>query len=275
MAIGFEMTDLSNLHALGEKVANQTASIDEITDFVSTLMPQAVMKVNSIFSPRQLAKQDRKTERLPIAKRQLSEYRTRLGTMLEYALSTQMDALIEKTFGKDLRITFAVAHQYPDFFVRDEHLAPSIRIEMKAVDADSDEQAARFEVLSSLILGDKDVVIVVGWEWVTDRLANGTAFEYPAIFSFVIVPAAELARERDQSVVLRGGRIETDQILVPSKSNPDELTRDKGNAGKILRLIHKSRKRDPFQLSQHIQRYLQFIGDVEKRATKRRTDADL
>jgi len=172
--------------------------------------------------------------------------------MLEYALSTHIDAAIEKDFGTDLRLTFAVAHEYPDFYIRDSVLGPRIRIEMKAVDRDSDEQAARFEVLSGLIQGDKDVVILVGWEWHSAKLSNGTACEFPVIFSFVVVPAAELAEERDRSVNLRGGRIEADSIMVPSKKKPGTLTQDKGNAGKVLRIVHRSRKADPFKLSAHI-----------------------
>ena len=189
--------------------------------------------------------------------------------MLEYALSTYMDGTIKDKFGNALRLTFAVAHEYPDFFIRDAILQQRVRIEMKAVDADSDEQAARFEVLKGLIEGEKDIVLLISWEWQSGELPK-CKFEYPQIFSFVVVPAAELAGERDRSVVLRGGRVEIDQILVPSKKRPGELTLDPHNAGKILRLVHKKRRAEPFELSIHIQRYLQFVTDVEGRAKQAR-----
>lgn len=230
-------------------------------------MPDAVAQINAQFAPRQLVKADRHTEPLPLDKRQLSSYRTRLGTILEYALNRYIDETIETLFGLDLRVTFAVAHEYPDFYMRDARLTPRVRIEMKAVDADSDEQAARFEVLKSLIQQDTDVVILIGWEWHSATLDNATACEYPFIFSFVVVPAAELANERDQSVVLRGGRVDPDRILVPSKKQLGQLTPDQGNAGKILRLIHTTRQREPFALSQHILRYLQFTHEVGKRVS--------
>lgn len=191
--------------------------------------------------------------------------------MLEYALSTQLDAQIRKSFDSTLRLTFVVTHQYPDFYLRDPVLAPSASIEVKAVDADSVEQAARFEVLSRLIQGDKDVVVLIGWEWCKAELENGTKCEYPSIFSFVVVPAADLAYERDESVKLRGGRVDPDGILVPKKGNRNELKKDEGNAGKILRLVHGTRKTDPFQLSKHIQRYLQF-SDIIKKRKKRLID---
>ncbi|MDY6803990.1 MAG: hypothetical protein SXA11_09315 [Cyanobacteriota bacterium] len=250
---------------LGNKIGNNNATIDEITMFVTLLMQIAVEKVNELFSPRQLIKRDRFIEPLPTNKRQLSSYRTRLGTIFEYALSSQMDSLINQKFGLDLRLTFAVANQYPDFLIRDKVLQSSIRIEMKAVDADSDEQAARFEVLSSLIQGEKDVVVLIGWEWCDDELDNGIKCEYPIIFSFVVVPAAELANERDESVKLRGDRVEADRILVPTRGNVNKLKKDEGNAGKILRIVHKTRKKEPFKLSKYIQSYLQFTDRIEKR----------
>ncbi len=250
---------------LVKKVSDGGMSIDDIAEFISTLMVQAVNRVNEKFSPRQLAKRDRKVEPLPIDRRQLSSYRTRLGTMLEYALSTYMDSEIEASFHSSLRLTFAVAHEYPDFFVRDGALVPQIRIEMKAVDRDSDEQAARFEVLSGLIQGDKDVVILVGWEWKTASLESGSSCEYPNIFAFVVVPAADLANERDQSIVLRGGQVSETGIVVRSKKMPGELTKDQGNAGKILRIVHQKRKADPFTLSLHIQRYLQFVAEFKRK----------
>lgn len=60
---------VDNIHNLGQKIANHQASIDEITEFISLLMPNAIEAVNSVFSPRQLIKQDRVTEPLPIDKR--------------------------------------------------------------------------------------------------------------------------------------------------------------------------------------------------------------
>lgn len=254
----------------GNKIAQGQATIEEITIFINSLMPEAVNQVNALFAPRQLAKRDRIVEPLPTSKRQLSSYRTRIGTMLEYALSKQMDDLIAQMFAFDLRLTFAVAHEYPDFFIRDAVLGKRVQIEMKAVDADSDEQSARFEVLSSLINAEEDLVILVGWAWRNNTLDNGTPYEYPEIFSYVVVPAIELAQERDTSVALRGGRVDDTGIFVPSKKHPGKLTPDPHNAGKILRLVHQSRKTDLFQLSGYIQAYLQFVDSISSRAKKQR-----
>ncbi len=258
----------TDLRALGSKLHTGRASLDELAAFLDALMPEAVLAVNRAFAPRQLSKQARKVEPLPLEKRQLSSYRTRLGTMLEYALSTHLDADIKGMFGEDLRLTFAVAHEYADFYMRDEALRPRVRIEMKAVDADSEEQAARFEVLSGLIQGDKDIVVLIGWEWFASTTSRSrTECEHPQIFSYVVVPAKDLASERDQSVTLRGGKVTAESIFVPSKKQPGQLTIDKGNAGKILRLVHQSRRAEPFKLSKSIQKYLQFVDAVASRVS--------
>lgn len=262
--------EMNSTKELGNKIASAEATIDEIAIFINSLLPIAVNQVNTLFAPRQLAKKDRESEPLPTNKRQLSSYRTRIGTMLEYALSKHMDDLILQMFGYDLRLTFAVAHEYPDFFVRDAVLGKRVQIEMKAVDADSDEQSARFEVLSSLINSEEDLVVMLGWAWHASELKNGTAYEYPEVFSYVVVPAIELVQERDTSVVLRGGRVDETGIFVPSKKEPGKLTPDPHNAGKILRLVHQSRKADLFMLSKNIQSYLQFVDSVSSRAKKQK-----
>ena len=273
------MTSLATIKSIGSQIAADTAITDQVAEFTSYFLVDAVQAVNEQFSPRQLVKSDRIVEPLPTDSRKLSSYRTRLGSMLEYALCTQIDKAVEAMFGEELRLTFAVAHEYPDFFVRNATLARQVRVEMKAVDADSDEQAARFEVLSSLIR-PTDIIVLIGWEWCKTSLANGTACEFPKIFAFVVVPASELAAERDHSVVIRGGRVDSDRIMVPKKgTGGKELTPDQGNAGKILRIVHKKRSSEPFALSAHITRYLEFTSAVKGRlqvsgATKKTKDED-
>jgi hypothetical protein len=111
---------------------------------------------------------------------------------------------------------------------------------------------------------------MLGWAWRASELENGTAYEYPEVFSYVVVPAIELVQERDTSVVLRGGRVDETGIFVPSRKDPGKLTPDPHNAGKILRLVHQSRKADLFKLSENIQAYLQFVDSVSSRAQKQK-----
>lgn len=257
------MNDIE-LNNLGTKISQGNSTCEEICEFISQLMPQVITSVNDHLSPRNLAKLTHDQEKLPQEKKKLAAYRTRLGSILEYFIAMELDKLYYELLKDELRVTFAYAHEYPDFFVRNGRLTQSARIEMKAVDAQSEEQAARFSVLQALIQEEKDVVLLIGWEWKTDTLPNKIEYTYPFIFSFVVVSASDLASERDRNVELRGGRVSQDGIYVKKRGGNGELTLDKGNSGKILRIIHDSRK-DAFDLSKGIQRYIEFARNASTR----------
>ncbi len=88
---------------------------------------------------------------------------------------------------------------------------------MKAVDAESDEQAARFSTPTISIDPDKDMLLLIGWRW-TDLGKDGRIIgEFPYIFAGVILPAAEIARERDVRLEITNGKIEGEKVLVYSE----------------------------------------------------------
>jgi hypothetical protein len=161
-----------------------------------------------------------------------------------------------------------VAHEYPDFYLRDSPLKQVLRMEMKAVDADSDEQAARFDVLTREIDPARDLVLFVAWEWVETRRKEGSYGEHPNIFAHLVLPAIEIARERDRRLIETGGRVTDEGILVPSKKKPGQHVPDPGNYGKLLRIVHASR-RGSEDLSDGIRRFVQFLHCVEEHAKKR------
>lgn len=119
--------------------------IHRISAYFNTLLTEAVAEVNANFSSKHLAKSPRQIEPLPTDTRQLSSYRTRIGIVLEYALSTTMACLLNERYNDQYLLTFATSHEYPDFYLRDNTFSALLRIEMKAVDADSDEQAAHMD----------------------------------------------------------------------------------------------------------------------------------
>jgi len=240
--------------------------------FNANVLPQAVADANANFSPRRLVKRSRAIEPLPTDTRQLSSYRTRIGTMLEYSLSTSMDKILSERYGGELLLTFAVAHEYPDFYLRDAPLEPVLRMEMKAVDAGSDEQAARFDVLTSEINPNRDLILFIGWEWLESKTRKGIIREYPHIFTFLGIPAIEIARERDRRLIATGGRIEDGKVLVPSKKHPGTFVPDPGNYGKLWRIVHHTR-RDAEDLTEPLRRFQKFLDIVDAHAQRRRTNS--
>jgi hypothetical protein len=237
--------------------------------FSNTIIPIAVERLNVQFSPNRLSKQSRIIEPLPTDQRQLSSYRTRLGTMLEYGLSTEMERLMREYFGDSFFLTFAVAHEFPDFYLRDTQRKAILKIEMKAVDADSDEQAARFDVLTSELDEFRDFILFMGWKWV-EKTTDNIQWEFPKIFSFAFVSAYEIGKVRDIRLYAIGGKIENGEVLVPSTKNPGTFTKDPGNFGKLWRIFQKKERKNSTDLSNHAKDFLRFLTDVDNHAPRKR-----
>jgi len=252
------------------KVLSQdTSLIRAISKYLDALANQAVSDVNGEFGPRRLSKKPRNVEPLPIDPRQLSAYRTRIGTMLEYAISTAIDSILRQRYGETYQLTFVTSHQYPDFCLRDRSLETVLRVEMKAVDADSDEQAARFDAPTVWIDNERDMVLFVGWQW-ADLVGNGGEIigEYPYIFASLVVPAGDIARERDTRLEITGGRIEGEKVYVFSESQGDYVA-DPGNYGKLWRIVHASR-RAAQDLSESIRQFMAFLHEIDARSPRTR-----
>ena len=205
------------MSTLPELLSQSKSDIEEISKYFNELLAEAIQRVNADFSPQRLSKRPRHVEPLPTDKRQLSSYRTRIGTMLEYALSTEMNAIIKERYGNKYLLTFATAHEYPDFYFRDDTLTSLLRIEMKAVDAESDEQAARFSTPTVMIDTDKDMLLLIGWKWMDLEQTEKIIGEFPHIFAGVILSAGEIAAERDVRLEITRGKIEGETVLVYSE----------------------------------------------------------
>ena len=246
---------------------------EEIASFFrSEIIPAAIEKINDTFSPRRLSKQTRLIEPLPTDQRQLSSYRTRLGTMLEYGLSTEIEKILQNLYGDDFFLTFAVAHEFPDFYLRDEQRKPILKIEMKAVDADSDEQAARFDVLLEHLDENRDFILFIGWKW-EEQESNEIKWESPIIFTFAFVSAYDLGVVRDARLLATGGKIENGEILVPSTKNRGTFTKDPGNYGKLWRIIQRKHREESKDLTPHALDFLRFLDEVNTHAPRNRMKA--
>jgi hypothetical protein len=254
---------------LTELLAQEPLNTIEISKYFSNLLAEAVAEVNAEFGPRRLAKAPRQIEPLPTDTRQLSSYRTRIGTMLEYAISTAMSRLLRERYGDKYLLTFVSAHQYPDFFLRDSTLTLLLKIEMKAVDADSDEQAARFDAPTLWIDNQRDILLLIGWQWRDLVLQSGEVIgEYPHIFAALAVPAGEIAKERDIRLEITGGKIEGEEVYVYSRRK-GEFVPDPGNYGKFWRIVHTTR-RDSEDLSESMREFMLFLEEVDARSPRNR-----
>lgn len=241
---------------------------DIVEFFVKKVIPPAVENINKTFSPRRLSKLSRTVEPLPTDQRQLSSYRTRLGTMLEYGLSTEIEKILYKLYEEELYFSFAVAHEFPDFYLRNRKREPILRIEMKAVDADSDEQAARFDILTEALNEFRDFILFVGWTWNPKKEKN-FEWESPKIFAWSFVPAFEIAKERDRRLYDIGGKIKSGKVLVPSSKNKGTFVNDPGNFGKFWRIVQKKRRNDP-AINKYVKEFVNFLTKIDEKAPRNR-----
>ena len=253
---------------LPEILSQSKSDIEEISKYFNELLAEAIQRVNADFSPQRLSKRPRQIEPLPTDKRQLSSYRTRIGTMLEYALSTEMNAIIKERYGDKYLLTFATAHEYPDFYFRDDTLTSLLRIEMKAVDAESDEQAARFSTPTVLIDTDKDMLLLIGWKWTDLERTEKIIGEFPHIFAGVILSAGEIAAERDIRLEITKGKIEEGKVLVYSQKKKDFVP-DPGNYGKLWRIVHRTR-RNTENLSETVRLFEDFLKKIDEHSPRNR-----
>ena len=184
-------------------------------------------------------------------------------------LAREIDRIIRAYYGEEFHFTFAVAHEYPDFYLRDHTLTSLLRIEMKAVDAESDEQAARFGVPTLDIDNEKDLLLLIGWKWEKIFFGNKEVGEYPFIFTSLVVPAKDIVEERDRRLSIAGGKIEGRQVFVPKRGKPDVFGLDPGNYGKLWRLIHRKR-RNAKDLSPAVKRFLEFLKIIDEHSPNNR-----
>jgi len=254
---------------LDKLLENPKDNMAALTVFLDAIVEKAIREVNVSFAVRRLAKLDTSEELLPKARRQLSSYRTRLGTIIEYAVSSEIDRILRTYYEGRLSLTFVVAHEYPDFYLRGIDLKVLSRLEMKAVENESDEQAARCDFPTEKIDPDRDFVLFMGWEWKKEKSDNGVCWEHPFIFAHVLVPAVEIARERDLRLFSIGGKIEDGSVLVPSTKERGKMVPDPGNYGKFWRIVKRSRWRAS-DLSSYIKKFLKFQKVVDDHSPRKR-----
>lgn len=234
-------------------IMTRSGGLQPVVDALNDLLENARLRYNSEIGPRVFGRLP--TETVPTAPRQLTEFRARVGGLIEHVLGMIVDDMLGEEHRERLRLSFVVSHQYPDFYVRNEAGQVLLRIECKALHVESDEYSARFATPTAVISAVDDVLIYVAWQWKEVALA-GHPLVFPEVVEGLCVPAIEIAQERDLRLQRVGGRIaENGEPYVPSRTAPDRWNKDT-NFGKIDRIVHRSRHRD--ELTPAVQRFVDF-----------------
>lgn len=155
--------------------------------------------------------------------------------------------------------------QFPDFYIRGPNGEVLLRIEAKALHDESAEASARFDLPTREIQPSDDLLLYMVWALRTTPVVP--RLEYPKVLEALVVPAIDIAEERDRRQVLAGGRIDahTGEPQAPPTWKKDT------NFGKVARIVHNSR-RDAPDLSPHVRAFLDFTR--RHAAAVRATDGD-
>lgn len=256
-------------YGLKNLIQTRAGGLQPVVDAINDLVRDATVRYNSEVGPRALGRSP--SETLPLYRKQLTAFRTRVGTVIEYTLGIIIDEMLQDD-AEGLIFSYVVVHQYPDFYVRAADRTILLRIDFKALHNESDEYSARFATSQADLSPNDDVLIYVAWEW-RQIAAGSTEVVYPAVLETLCVPAIEVALERDLRLVHTGGRMDSDgKPWVPAKNTktgepPKNPWSSDTNYGKIDRIVHGSRIRD--NLTPNMQRFVDFAG----RYTTARSDS--
>ena len=218
---------------------------------ISKYIQKAIDEINSVKSPRQLSRHY--STPLPTKSKELASYRTRIGLALEQMIGVTLDDIflkIDTTVGVKINLM----NEFPDLLIVLNGLK-KVGLEIKAVDTGSVEQAARFDTPMEFI-DNKDLILIMAWKWVLME-----EMYHPYICDWILVSAKELAEERDNRLELTGGTLSGGKAFVRSKKDPSIYVEDKGNHGKLLRMVHKKRK--SLDHNESVREYLSFIARLD------------
>jgi hypothetical protein len=234
--------------------ARHTVGLQPFVNAVNkSYLPAAIQRYNSEYSIRYFGRPV--AEPIPSQQSALSSFRSRLGGLIEYGLGVTLDQFLQEEYRDELRLSFAVASEYPDFYIRDRTGARLLRVDCKVLHDESDEYSARFTHPVSEIQANEDILLYAAWKW-TEHTSAGVTLVYPEVLDGLIVPAIDIGEERDRRTELAGGYVGKDDVPYVPRRAGTGYSLDT-NYGKIDRIVHGSR-RDAESLSPNIAAFLEF-----------------
>ena len=212
-------------------------------EFVQSLLSRAVEQVNKGVSKTLTAR--RSSEIPPLDPRHLTDTRTRVSTLLEYALAYEVNRLLAEG-PTGFTVSSVLWNVFPDLVVRDAERNPVIGLEVKALHTAAEEKSANLATPLHVIKKGCDFVIILIWAWRRESI-GGVNVTYPHIHVVEAFDAYLLAQARDYSWLFKQGKrikgIDISTPIITPKNRPkgDRFKAEEGNMGKLMRIELESR----------------------------------
>jgi hypothetical protein len=207
---------------------------------IRSLLEVAVKEVNAGVSQTLTARTS--AERPPADTRHLTDTRTRVSTLLEYAVAYEMNNHIDSLLPGHTLST-VLWNVYPDLVVRDQSRCRVMGLEVKALHTAAEEKSANFDTPIQLVRKDSDFVLIMSWGWQQAKVDN-VEIVYPHIHACEIFDAWLLAKIRDYTWMYRcrdrnGTRKKAFDLCSPIIDAPNsggKFKAEEGNLGKLMRI---------------------------------------
>ena len=222
---------------LAGRRSDATAALQMLND---VLIPPAIKLLNEDILPAQIPIFP--DDVTPTNQANLTDVRTRIGTLVEYQFATAVNQILPRLANPDeIGLTHVVANQFPDLAFRSATGELGIRLEIKAVQTIAEEKAANFYTLIKDIRKGRDFVVAFTWEWEEETTQ---AFLYPHIHHCYVMDAYQLAQMRNTYWLdtpprenMGTGRQGFD-LRFPVNAKASKFSQEEKNYGKLMRIFH-------------------------------------
>lgn len=139
----------------------------------NTYFPEIVDRFNQESSRKRFGLYQ--NEQIPANERNLTDVRTRMGTLIEFELARISNELLPELGIDDIFWSYVVANRFPDLEIRRNNGDRLLRLEIKCLQCIAEEKSANYDTLKKDIDPNTDFVVVCLWDWMPDgqMLVNG------------------------------------------------------------------------------------------------------
>ncbi len=189
------------------------------------------------------------SEEPPNDPRHLTDTRTRVSTLLEFAVAYEANSILSERDSGGF-VSCVLWNVFPDLLIRNSSGDAEAGLEIKALHTAAEEKSANLSTPLSRIQAGKDFLVIMIWGWEREE-SRGVEMRFPRIYFTEIFDAHLIARIRDYTWLLnQNGRIKGVDINTPFLSvagSTSVFKAEEGNLGKLMRISFSEKSSEAWQ----------------------------